>query len=177
MSADNELGEALTAFVKSMVRGHLTVEGEIVSIDQGKYTAEVSIGGATFRNVPLRVLINNRASCVEFPAVGTTVLMSFRDGNIQRPTIVGIHEATDLLMNYDQVTFNEGQLGGLVKVISLTDRLNKIEQWINTFKGSYDAHTHNVTAVGSPTGPNLAPAPGNLTPTQRGDIENNKIKQ
>lgn len=75
-----------------------------------------------------------------------------------------------------KITFIGGDSGGLVKVIELTEKLNNIENKVNSLLNSYNLHTHNVTAVGSPTGPNLNQVAGQLTLTERGDIENKDIQ-
>jgi len=68
-----------------------------------------------------------------------------------------------------------GELGGLVKVIELTEKLNNLENKVNSLLTVYNTHTHNVTAVGAPTGPNLSPEPGQLVVTDRDNIENKSI--
>lgn len=75
----------------------------------------------------------------------------------------------------DKITLHGGDLGGLVKVITLTQKLNSLENKLNSLVTKYNTHTHNVTAVGAPTGPNLLPEVGTLTLTQRAEIENKTI--
>lgn len=75
--------------------------------------------------------------------------------------------------------FNDGALGGLVKIIDLTTKLNNLENKVNTLLSAFNSHTHLLTLT-SGTGtaaPTVAPVVGTLTPTVRGDIENEKIKQ
>lgn len=75
----------------------------------------------------------------------------------------------------DKITLRGGDLGGLTKVISLTQKLNILENKLNSLLLKFNFHTHNVTAVGVPTGPNLSPESGSLTPTQQAEIENKNI--
>ena len=75
------------------------------------------------------------------------------------------------------VTFNGGDLGGLVKVEDLTKRLNLIENDINKLKAAFstwvvapqDGGAALKTAAGSWFG-------SQLSPTQRNDYENEKVK-
>lgn len=75
------------------------------------------------------------------------------------------------------VTFNGGSLGGLVKVVELTQRLNLIENDINVLKSifagwapvSQDGGAALKTAV-------TAWSTQTLTPTTRTDYENDKVK-
>lgn len=68
-----------------------------------------------------------------------------------------------------------GEFGGLVKVVELTQKLNNLENKVNEIIATFGTHTHNVTAVGAPTGI-TTPIEGNLTISQREDIENVNVK-
>jgi len=172
----NELGESLINFVKHMVRGHVIYEGTVIDVDSVNFTADCNINGVTFYAVPLKVVTGSQASFVEIPSVGANVLLSFRDGNIQRPQIISIDKSDKLLITMSTlVQFNQGQLGGLVDVIALTTKLNNIENLLNNLITLFNTHTHNVTAVGSPTGPSILQESGTLTPTQRANIEDTTI--
>lgn len=102
------------------------------------------------------------------PAVGSTVtiIMSvFTD-----PIVIGFSEV-------DKIIFRGGDLGGLPIVGLLVKQLNKMENLLNDLIGNYNSHTHNVTAVGSPTGPSLTPETNTLIPTVVADLENKTITQ
>ena len=73
--------------------------------------------------------------------------------------------------------FNDGSLGGLVKIIDLTTKLNNLENKVNALLSAFNTHTHILTLT-SGTGtaaPTTSPVTGTLTPTVRGDIEDTKI--
>ena len=69
-----------------------------------------------------------------------------------------------------------GEFGGLVKVVELTQKLNNLENKVNEIIATFGTHTHTVIAVGAPTSPTSTPIAGNLTISQRADIENINIK-
>ena len=69
-----------------------------------------------------------------------------------------------------------GEFGGLVKVVELTQKLNNLENKVNQIIATFGTHTHNVTAVGAPTAPTTTPIVGNLTISQRAEIENINVK-
>jgi len=96
------------------------------------------------------------------PTIGSTVtvLLSTRVA----PLIIQSSELDEVYIVAPQVQFNQGNLGGMVKVISLVGKLNAIEQQLNTI-GTWAA---TVT-------PPLTLPP--LIPTQRTDIENKAIIQ
>lgn len=76
----------------------------------------------------------------------------------------------------DGFIWNGGNNDGLVKVIQLTQKLNALENKVNSIIATYNAHTHVASSFGSPTTTPAAPIAGTLTPTQQTDIENPKIK-
>ena len=69
-----------------------------------------------------------------------------------------------------------GEFGGLVKVVELTQKLNNLENKVNEIIATFGTHTHNVTAVSAPTAPTTTPIQGNLTISQREDIENVNVR-
>jgi hypothetical protein len=75
----------------------------------------------------------------------------------------------------DRIILRGGDLGGLVKAAVLTVKLNNLEKLMNNLITKFNSHTHNVTAVGSPTGPNITPEGGSLTTTTQAELENKNI--
>jgi hypothetical protein len=69
-----------------------------------------------------------------------------------------------------------GEFGGLVKVVELTQKLNNLENKVNDIITTFGTHTHNVTAVGSPTAQTATPIVGSLIISQQQDIENVNVK-
>lgn len=176
-----ELSEALEKAIKAVTRQLQVVDGTVISVDTTAFTCDVkvgdSFGSTTYFDVTLRVLQGSQASFIEIPKIGTACTIYFMDGNLGRPKMCMVHETDQLLVNCSQVIFNNGSLGGMVKVEDTVTRLNKIENLVNQFFVLFNSHTHNVTAVGSPTGPVIQQQSNTLTPTVRADIENTVIKQ
>lgn len=69
-----------------------------------------------------------------------------------------------------------GEFGGLVKVVELTQKLNDLENKVNEIITTFGTHTHPVISTGAPTSPTTTPISGNLTISQREDIENINVK-
>ena len=178
---EQELGEAFEKAVKTITRQLQVVDGTVGPVDMTAFTCDVMVGDSngstTYHDVTLRVLKNSQASFIEIPVVGSACTIYFMDGNLGRPKMFMVDQTAQLLINCTQVAFNGGNLGGMVKVIDLVTRLNNIENLVNSFFALFNGHTHNVTAVGAPTGPTLAQETQTLTPTQRTDIENPVITQ
>jgi hypothetical protein len=170
--------------VKKVTRASVVVDATVISVDETKFTCDVTINNSegetpvTFFDVPLRVLIGSQASVIEIPKLSSKCLICFRDGNINRPQILSIHEALKILVICDQIVFNNGTLGGLVKVNDLVNDLNSIKQDINTLKTAFSSW---VVAPNDGGAALKAAATAwysqQLQPTQPGDLENEKIKQ
>ena len=175
------LAEALLKMVKNATRYNTICEGVITDVSEAesKFVCDVQLvsseGKPVLYNVPIRVVIGTQASEQDIPKINSHCLVCFRDGNIGRPQILFVDQLLKKLVKCDSFVFNDGELGGLVKVIELTEKLNNIENLVNDLITKYNAHTHNVTAVGSPTGPSLVQETQTLTPTQQSEIEDTKI--
>ena len=142
---------------------------EVKSVDESKRTCVViALSGKVGSEFTARLMASVDDGFLIIPVVGSTVVVSSSDFNTA--SIVQYSEV-------EKIVLRGGDLGGLVKVINLTSKLNNLENKLNSLVLKYNTHTHNVTAVGSPTGPGLQPETGQLTPTVRSDIENTKITQ
>lgn len=172
----------------------------VKAVDVSKRTLNASdVNGSVFHSIRLQYL---GASILLVPAVGSTVLV-FYDfdshcgfvagcSKIESAEIVigdtsavmdddGLRIKTEKMsadINRENIIFNGGDLGGLIKVEDLTKRLNLIENDINKLKTvmsgwapvSQDGGAALRTAAASWYG-------AQLTTTKRGDYENTKIKQ
>lgn len=143
------------------------LNAEVISVDEQNRTCKViSLSGNSDNEFTARLMASVDDGFLIVPAVGSTVVVSRSDFN--GASVMQYSEV-------EKIVFRGGDLGGLVKVIELTKKLNTLENKLNSLVLKYNTHTHNVTAVGSPTGSSLNPESGQLTPTQRKEIENDKI--
>ena len=87
-----------------------------------------------------------------------------------------------LVQEFETIIYNEGKNKGLVKVVELTKKMNKLEDKINSLIDKYNNHIHITTAT---VGPTAVPGTimkttnqeaGKITNTKVEDIENEKIK-
>jgi hypothetical protein len=140
---------------------------EVKSVDEaGRVCTVIALSGKVGSEFTARLMASIDDGILAVPVVGSTVVVSLSDFT------------TGCVVQYselDNITLRGGDLGGMVKVIELTKKINNLENKLNALITKYNTHTHNVTAIGSPTGPGLQPETGTLTPTQRADIENTKI--
>lgn len=107
------------------------------------------------------------------PAVNSTVLVAdLSSGKMRDLVVLMVETAETITINggNETITINGGELGGLINIAALTDKLNALVDKFNT-------HTHAVT-VGNLTG--IAQAftnPGQKASTfKKSDYEDTKIK-
>jgi hypothetical protein len=78
----------------------------------------------------------------------------------------------------DNIVFNDGTNDGMVLINALVNKLNALENKVNSIINTFNTHTHSgVTTGGGTSGTTPTVISGTLTPTQKSDIENTKIKQ
>lgn len=175
------------------------------SVDEAKRTCTVTTvsgqGSFTIENVQLMPSVDDGLFLI--PQIGTTVIVVYSVYNqpfialfsgLEKIVITAgennaaisvtgdgllleIGETTVQIAD-DEIKFNDGALGGLVKVAELTTKLNNLENKVNTLITTFNTHVHTGVTTGpgsSATTPTTVN--GTLTPTQQQDIENKKIKQ
>lgn len=76
----------------------------------------------------------------------------------------------------DVIQIDQGLNAGLVKVIELTEQINKIENKLNDTLTHYKAH-FVIDPISGTAGPLMSapPAPVNITKTKQSQIENDKV--
>lgn len=91
---------------------------------------------------------------------------------------IDVDQETSAELTKDGVVFNGGSLGGLVKVEELTDRLNTIENDINSLKQVFSMWTPTPQDGGGALKTTAMDwAKQTLRLTKRDDYENEKVKQ
>ena len=161
--------------------------------------------GAPLLGVNLQANQNGKVGVVSYPRTGSYVVVGFvADGSagvvlltddiesVEITTAEGksravmddggvridIGKETSAELTADGIVLNGGSLGGLVKVKELTDRLNAIENDINSLKSVFTGWAPTPQDGGAALkGAVTSWAGQRLTPTKRGDYENEKVKQ
>jgi beta-mannanase len=206
MSGNRQIIEAVQRMTGTQLSDSVKVLAATVdTVDEARRTCTVttvsSQGSVTIENVQLMASIDDGILMV--PAVDSTVIIAYSTFNqpfvvlfsgLEKVLIVGgennasvqidgdglILEIADTKLTIEdgKMTLNDGAMGGLVKVIELTQKLNALENKVNSLLAAYNAHVHSgVTTGPGSSGPTPSQVTGTLTPTQRADIENDKIVQ
>lgn len=115
------------------------------------------------------------------PAIDSTVCVAFGNGASVRPFFVGysvvdqidvtVGESTVQIID-GTIRINGGDLGGLVQVNELTQKLNALVQSFNSFVGNYNLHIHG----GNGASPTVSTAQ-QAQQFNKDDYENDKILQ
>ena len=174
-----EAGGAFGAFLAQMFYTVRTVLVTVKSVDEANGVAQVYLfeEDKTFP-VPLSLYGTEEYGMVHVPTEGSAALITFIDGDINRPVFVGISEidkwafkrnetaitfTTDpdevnvtvgnskVRITPDLIEMNEGSLGGLVIIGKLTERLNRLQQQIEAIQSAIASHSHLVATSGSAT--------------------------
>lgn len=174
-----EAGEDFGTFLAQMFYTVRTVLVTVKSVDEANGVAQVYLfeEDKTFP-VPLSLYGTEEYGMVHVPTEGSAALITFIDGDINRPVFVGISEidkwafkrnettitfTTDpdevnvtvgnskVRITPDLIEMNEGSLDGLVIVGKLTERLNRLQQQIEAIQSAIASHSHLVATSGSAT--------------------------
>lgn len=174
-----EAGGAFGAFLAQMFYTVRTILVTVKSVDEANGVAQVYLfeEDKTFP-VPLSLYGTEEYGMVHVPTEGSAALITFIDGDINRPIFVGISEidkwafkrnetaitfTTDpdevnvtvgnskVRITPDLIEMNEGSLNGLVIVGKLTERLNRLQQQIEAIQSAIASHSHLVATSGSAT--------------------------
>lgn len=174
-----EAGGAFGAFLAQMFYTVRTVLVTVKSVDEANGVAQVYLfeEDKTFP-VPLSLYGTEEYGMVLVPTEGSAALITFIDGDINRPVFVGISKidkwafkrnetaitfTTDpdevnvtvgnskVRITPDLIEMNGGSLDGLVIIGKLTDRLNRLQQQIEAIQSAIASHSHLVATSGSAT--------------------------
>jgi len=192
---ENEIEQGLIRAIKNMMKYSLICEGKIVNIAEAetKFVCDVQMltdGNPTYLQVPLKVLQGSQASFIEIPNMDSYCLISFRDGNKDRPQILFVDsvlkilvncssikiETNSFIINSESTIFNEGLNGGLAKVAELTQKLNNLEDDVNNLKDVFTGWTPVPSDGGAALKTAAATWAGDkLTKTEQAEIEDTTI--
>lgn len=154
------------------------VTATVLSVDEdaGVCKVEAVTGSASTEidGVELQTVISD--GLLFIPKVGSEVKVLY--STYTTPFIVQYSDIEKMFIASEAIQFNDGALEGMVKVIELTQKLNNLEQDLNTLKQVFTSWV----PVPSDGGAALKTAASSwaaqqITPTQQADIENPLITQ
>jgi hypothetical protein len=162
-----ELRDALRSLVKPNNDGFAKV-CTVDSIDLDKLICYCIPLNGDADLVGVRLMANIDNGFLLIPEVNSIVVVSFLSDDSAYVSLVS---------KVSEVNLNGKNFDGLVKVNDLVEKLNNLENKVNTIISIYNAHTHVASSLGTPTTTPVAPVTGTLTPTIKADLENTTILQ
>lgn len=100
-------------------------------------TCSVMVGSQLIEDVSLRATATEKEGhYIVIPKVGTAVLLANINGDLSRLVVLAVDVADRIEMT-GEVRYNDGQLGGLVNIKELTNKINELVQ-------AFNSHTHTL---------------------------------
>lgn len=183
-----KIGEAFGDRIGDLVARCIVKSVTVIDVDEENNVALVTIfDGDEPLQVPLQFLNVGNAIIKVVPAKDSTAAIVGLDGNINKPVFVSYTEVEQVYVQVgessvqitsDAITFNGGENKGLVLAENLCDRLNTIEDDINSLKQAFSSWSPVAQDGGASLYKLTTTWAGQtLQKTAVGDIENEKIIQ
>lgn len=116
--------------IRRMVPERLCITQGIV-VEVSNMSCTVQIGEARLEGIRLRAsLSDNERQTVMIPKVGSPVTLGSLSGDFNDMVVLQVDEV-------DSVIFNGGQLGGLINIEALTEKINELVD-------AFNRHTHTM---------------------------------
>lgn len=168
MDKYRELGESL----RNIGSGGRTItiyQGIVNSVDGN--LCEVQIGNIAIPDVRLRASeADDDGEMLITPKVGTAVTIGSLSGDLSQLVVLQVD-------HIETIVINGGKLGGLINIEQLTEKLNTIEDDINSLKNVMSTWTPVAQDGGAALKTSVSTWAGQtLTKSQRGDYEDETVK-
>lgn len=188
MSDINKIAEEHRKMFEHL-KGATSHSGVVKGLDEANNVASVQLTdneGTIHVDAILNATVDNSLGFIIIPALDSDVVVVDVDGDgvytivrygkIDRVK-VKIGDTEELIVTEGTVIFNGGSNGGMVKVAALVEKVNALENDINTLKTVFSGWTVAPTDGGGAL--KLAAATwfaSNLTPTTANDLKNDNVK-
>ncbi len=144
-------------------------QGIVNSVDGN--LCEVQIGNIAIPDVRLRASeADDDGEMLVTPKVGSAVTIGSLSGDLSRLVVLQVD-------HIESIVINGGKLGGLINIKQLTDKLNIIEDDINTLKNAMRAWTPVAQDGGAALKASVSTwTSQTLANSQRGELEDETVK-
>lgn len=144
-------------------------QGIVNSVDGN--LCEVQIGNISIPDVRLRASeTDDDSEMIITPKVGSAVIIGSLSGDLSQLVVLQVDKI-------ETIVINGGKLGGLINIEQLTQKLNTIEDDINTLKNAISGWIPVAQDGGSALKTSISAwASQTLVKSQRGDYEDETIK-
>lgn len=164
----NEIADAIRTISKPNISA-FGIVCTVSEIDLDELTCYcVPVNGIDADIVGVRLMADVQKGFLLIPEDNSIVVVSFLSDSSAYVSMVS---------KVSEVQLNGKNFDGLVKVNDLVEKLNNLENKVNTIITTFNTHTHVASSFGSPTTTPPVPVTGTLTPTVKLDLENTTILQ
>lgn len=127
--------------IKSVVKRYvktINFEAKVLSVDKTKDTCVIQAEDAPeIEGVKLRSILGDVATkLIVYPKVNSYVIVSLLYNMDAEVYVSQVSEVDEIITNCEQITYNGGENGGLVKVNELKTQLDKTNDVVNTIVNS-----------------------------------------
>lgn len=183
----SEVIRKLQDFVTKMVPVQ-TFPASVQEVDEENATiTALPLGGPELFDVRLRASIDGAEDgVILFPKVGSTVLIGLIGNEVNEAFVIRYSEVekaklkigdSTIEISTDGFLMNGGSLGGLINIADLVEKLNAIEQDINSLKTAFSSWVIAPSDGGAALKTAAASwSSSQLSSTTAADIEDTKIK-
>ena len=165
MTTTNELRRALQ---QKYGEKPVTILGTIAAVDENSKTCSIDDDGFMMYGIRLQSVTNAAAGILKVPKIGAQALA------------VKIEDGDGFMLldcaEYDKIIFNGGTNGGLINIESLVNKINAIENDLNSLKTVFKSWTPVAQDGGSALKTAAADwADQTITKTKTKDLEDKTI--
>lgn len=165
MTTTNELRRA---FQQKYGEKPVTILGTIAAVDENSKTCNINDDGFIMYGIRLQSVTNAAAGILKVPKIGAQALA------------VKIEDGDGFMLldcaEYDKIIFNGGTNGGLINIQSLVNKINAIENDLNSLKTVFKSWTPVAQDGGSALKTAAADwADQTITKTKTKDLEDKTV--
>lgn len=153
-----------------------SIVGEVINVDETKRTIDVkpANGDGEIYDVRLQSSIDQKVGFVQIPKLNSFVVVTFI--NNLTGYVALCTEVDKILVDCPEVIFNGGEKGGLINIEDLIGKINSLEQKVNDLISACSSVVVTLAPTGTFPLASFFTSVTPLTPTQKSDIEDEKIK-
>lgn len=172
------IGELLRMIVDDPTKEIYSIICEVTELNETERTVDVAPlnGDAEIFGVRLQSAISLNNGFVIFPKIGSVVIVTFL--NKLTGYVSTFSEIDKIYIDSEnEIIFNDGSNDGIVKISPLVNKLNAIENDLNKIKSLFSTWNPIPNDGGAALKGLVSSWSSNqISPTQKTDIENDKIK-
>lgn len=184
MSTDYQLAVAIQQLAGTYQKDNLNaILCEVVSVDTSKRTCVVATVNADVEIKDVQLMAGVNDGMLLIPKVGSQVVIIYSKMTLpyislysELEKVICIVGDSGVEIAADSIQFNDGSFGGLVKIEQLVDKINALENLVNTILNTLQSTV--IPLAPSGTYP-FAPLYASVSPiapiTNKSDLENTNV--